>query len=151
MKTSPSRNALLGVLGSTAALSALIAVALARGDGNNAPAPAAVTPAQPNNVSPGMVIAKDPVTGELRAPTAEEMVALQAAAPTRKTETKRPVAETFRLADGTIGVNLDESTMLFGVASKSADGTVQRTCVPSDRLDAALTTQPIAKENANEK
>ena len=68
--------------------------------------------------------------------------------------TKRPV-ETVRLANGAVGITLDESTNLYSVASKGADGTVRRACVPSDRLNAALeagqSNQPTPKETANEK
>lgn len=145
-----SRNALLGVLGSTAALSALIAVALVRGgDGSPASSP---TPARSESSSAGLVAAKDPVTGELRAPTASEIAALQPAPV--KGGAKRPV-ETVRLANGAVGITLDESTNLYNVASKGPDGTVRRACVPSDRLNAALeagqNNNPTAKETANEK
>lgn len=156
MKTSPSRNALLGVLGSTAALSALIAVALARGDGNSAPAPA-VASAQPNSVSPGMVVSRDPVTGELRAPTPEDMAALQAAAARDAKGASAKVAplRSERLPNGAVVTTLDDSTMVYSVATVGADGKVQRACVPADRLEATLEAaqkgSPIKKEVRDEK
>ena len=40
---------------------------------------------------------------------------------------------------------LDESYTLYSVASKDADGTVRRSCVPAERVGAAL----AAGQNSN--
>ena len=144
-----SRNALLGVLGSTAALSALIGVTLVRG-GNDPlpPTPPATTRAESSGA--GMVAAKDPVTGALRVPTAEEIAALQPAAPTTKGKKKEVALRSEQLANGAVVTTLDPSYDLYSVASKDAAGHIHHACVPAGRLDAALEAAQNGKLNTKE-
>lgn len=131
-----SRNALLGVLGSTAALSALIGVALVRG--GNDPLPSGPVTTHEGSSGAGMVAAKDPVTGALRAPTAEEMAALQPAPTTTKGNKKQVALRSEQLANGAIVTTLDQSYDLYSVATKDTAGQIRRACVPAPKLDAAM-------------
>ena len=91
----------------------------------------------------GMTVTKDPVTGELRTPTAEEFSTLQKQqAKDRAVKSKvnakaAPVAskaadavDTERRADnGAIGQHVGEEFMSFSVATRKADGTTSIDCV----------------------
>ena len=146
MKYLPSRNALLGVVGATAALSALAAVSIAQDNGSSATAPSPAT-IQPNTAAPGMMVAKDPVTGQLRAPTPEEMAALQSASAGSKAEGKSaPALRSQQLPNGAVVTTLDSSYDLFSVATKGADGKIQRACVPAAQLDAVINAGSIQKK-----
>lgn len=83
--------------------------------------------------SPGLMAAKDPVTGQLRAPTAEEMAALQP-----ETKGKEITLRSQRLANGAVVTTLNSSYDLYEIASKGPDGKMQRACVPAANLDALL-------------
>lgn len=85
-----------------------------------------------------MVAAKDPVTGQLRAPTAEEIAALQPVKPDTKGREGAPALRSQRLPNGAVVTTLDSSYDLYSVASKDADGKIQRACVPASRLDAVV-------------
>ncbi len=138
MKTSLSRKALLGALGSTAALSALFAVAVAQG-GSKAPSTPAPTSANPS--SAGLVAVRDAETGALRAPTAEEAAALQPAPAGGKGGAKikeASVPEVRRLPNGAIAMTLDSSFEMASVAVKGSDNKVRRGCMPSDKVETAL-------------
>jgi hypothetical protein len=79
-------------------------------------------------------VAKDPATGQLRAPTADEAKALDAAAATkapvyRGLLTGRVNPPPIRHPDGTVEQELDESTLQFSVARRNADGTISMDCV----------------------
>lgn len=95
--------------------------------------------------SPGMRIVKDPATGQLRAPTAEEAAALSASSPKSLRQAPRglitgkvsPAA--IKHADGTVEQELDESSMQYTVMTKNADGTLMTVCVTgTEAADAAL-------------
>lgn len=133
MKYSLFRKFLLGAL---AALAALTAVVVARTGGNDHH----LTTATPEAGSPstaGFVAAKDPVTGALRAPTAEEMAALQSPADVRRAS-REPALKSERLANGAVVTTLDRSYDVYSVATKDANGKIQQACVPADKLDATL-------------
>jgi hypothetical protein len=94
-------------------------------------------------------VARDPVTGELRAPTAAEAQALsqpaasgrgavKAAAP-RGLLTGRINPQPVQHADGSVEHELDESTLSFSVATRNADGSISQQCVSGvDAANAAL-------------
>ena len=86
----------------------------------------------------GMRAARDPRTGQVRAPTAEESKTLDAAAAKLRAAKGNarvgmasgkldPQAVTH--ADGTVEQELDESSMSYSVARRNADGTVEMVCV----------------------
>lgn len=136
MKHPNSRSFLLGALGATAAL---VAVTLAHGGdtGSSATTTTPVNTTPSNSSSAGMMAAKDPVTGALRAPTAEEMAALQPKKAEGLRERKsEPVVR--QLPNGTLAITLDQSTELSSVAVKDSEGKLHTACVPADKVEATL-------------
>ena len=80
----------------------------------------------------GMRIVRDPVTGLLRGPTAEEFQAMEAQelkANAGKAAVVKvaPVAE--HRADGSVMLKLDESHMNYSMVTRNADGTLTEQCV----------------------
>lgn len=73
-------------------------------------------------------VVRDAETGQLRAPTASEARALNAARV--KSEGQAAASGTSirkrTLPNGAISVDLDESTMIFSVARRNADGSISR-------------------------
>jgi hypothetical protein len=113
---------------------------------------AAPAPAKPaGNLQPGMVVVKDPVTGQLRAPTADEFAALAAAAgPAQNNATTGSRAITG--PGGGAGLVLDGSSDVFTVATRNADGTITfGEAVGPAAAKAAVTEtrKPLAKGVAN--
>lgn len=66
----------------------------------------------------GAVVVRDPDTGQLREPTADELVLLQGDQ-VQATEAPQPIS-----ASGFDGLQLDDSQMVHTVATRNADGTV---------------------------
>ena len=87
--------------------------------------------------APGVQIVKDPVSGELRAPTQDELKAIaaqqgnaMAATPARRgmfSGTANP--QQVRRANGAVSLELDESTMMYSVARRNPDGSITMECV----------------------
>jgi len=76
----------------------------------------------------GMVVVRDPQTGKLRAPTADELKALRAQAPSAALAAPRQPATVSR-GDGSRGVRLGEGNMVYEVVTRGADGKLTRECV----------------------
>lgn len=77
----------------------------------------------------GFMAYKDPVTGQLSNPTAEQAAALAAPAATiAEPRTAKP--QITRPPHGGFGIMLDESYARYAIARKAADGTVSETCEP---------------------
>lgn len=75
----------------------------------------------------GMLVVKDPVTGQLRAPTADEAAALTAAPAANSATAGATASEAPKVIPGPgggVGVKLDDSTRVYSVAKRNADGTV---------------------------
>jgi hypothetical protein len=88
------------------------------------PAPATPAVAAPAPLG-GLVAARDPETGELRAPTAEELAELAAEfAVLRSDEGLVPVVR----PDGTVTVNLQGRYLEFALATRGADGAAVQHC-----------------------
>ncbi|MBT9492822.1 MAG: hypothetical protein IV107_10850 [Paucibacter sp.] len=95
-------------------------------------------------------VARDPVTGELRAPTAAEAQALSQpasgrgavkAAPARGMLTGRINPQPVHHANGSVEQELDDSTLSFSVATRNADGSISQACVSgADAAEAAMKT-----------
>jgi len=103
----------------------------------------------------GMRIVRDPVTGQLRGPTAEEFQAMEAQelkANARKAAVVKaaPVAE--RRADGSVMLKLDESHMNYSMVTRNADGTLTEHCVTgADAAQKVLSGKKVsAGKNAKE-
>jgi len=111
-----------------------------------------VTPAQP---AAGMMAYKDPVTGKLTGPTAEqaaELEALGAASKQSRLSSGRKAqgakAVPLSTAKGGFGQRLDDSTASFAIAHKAADGTLVQSCLPGEEAEQHLAhgaQQPAAK------
>ena len=77
-------------------------------------------------------VTRDTATGELRAPTADEIKAMDG-----QSRESRPVGllsgkpnpQQIRHADGTIQQELDTSTLMYSVAKRNADGSISQYCV----------------------
>jgi hypothetical protein len=76
----------------------------------------------------GMVVVRDPQTGKLRAPTADELKELRAQAPSAALAAPRQPATVSR-GDGSRGVRLGEGNMVYEVVTRGADGKLTRECV----------------------
>jgi hypothetical protein len=95
-------------------------------------------------VQPGMVVVKDPETGELRAPTAAELSTLTGG----RSQSSLAVAQEERRPDGSVMVRLPESTQVFSVAKIGPDGKLVTDCVEGkDAADKALATRPVVKQS----
>lgn len=152
MKASQSKKISAGVVGAAAVLVAAVAATMAHGGD---PSTSASSQAPVDPASSGLLAAKDPATGQLRAPTAEEAAQLQStSAPSTKAGARKamPVRQ---LANGAFAVTLDSSYEMASVAVKRADGKVVTACVPANRADSAIAaaqTQPVStKEVLDEK
>jgi hypothetical protein len=86
--------------------------------------------------------------GQLRAPTAEEVKALDGAS-----RTSRPVGllsgkanpQAVRHADGTIQQELDTSSLMYSVARRNPDGTISQFCVTGSDAAERLVKGQTAK------
>ena len=97
----------------------------------------------------GMVVVRDPQTGELRAPTPAESNALlrqsaqQRKAPAQHVETVGP--------GGSRKVQLGKSALVYSVVTKHDDGTLTEQCVSGPHAAHAAITHPTpAKEPRHE-
>lgn len=105
------------------------------------------------NAGEAMRIVRDPVTGEMRGPTAAEAAAFaKAEAQLRlgsggKAIVKQPVE--IRYPDGTVETKLDEDSMMFSVVSSDANGNLTFDCLPADEAKKFVKANaPAAKSKA---
>jgi len=99
------------------------------------PKVAAESPSAPGAAQ--LMVARDPVTGELRAPTAAEREALKAIAKKALSRVGEPtLVET--LPDGRVRARLGPERARFSVARKSPDRTLSSDCVPARKVDATV-------------
>ena len=95
---------------------------------------------------PGMVVVRDPQTGELRAPTADEARALQGTAPQRKAAKQH--VETVG-PGGSRKVQLGRSALVYSVATRDANGKLTEQCVGGEDAAHTALAHPI-KETPHE-
>ena len=94
----------------------------------------------------GMVVVRDAQSGQLRAPTAAESQALRAAAPPNTAMTAAPAAAiSLKRSNGTRGVRLGESAMVYDVVTRGADGKLSSECVQG----AAAAEKALQHPNAD--
>lgn len=87
----------------------------------------AVQPAPEATRQEGMVVVRDPHTGQLRAPTPAEMQALARSAPaTRVAPTQHQLVTG---ADGRSHVQLGERGMVYSVVTRDGQGRLEQRCV----------------------
>lgn len=119
-----------------------------------------------STAAPAMRVVKDPVTGALRAPTAEEVQAMQAAeARSGKGAAKGNLGvltgkanpQPTTRSDGSVEVELTNDTQSYSVARRSADGGTDAYCVTgvqgaSDLLKGkkVASARKISKEDGHD-
>ncbi|MYM37868.1 choice-of-anchor J family PEP-CTERM protein [Duganella qianjiadongensis] len=101
-----------------------------------------VTPASGTN---GLMAYKDPVTGQLTGPTAEqaaELAALSAASTSSRVSSGRIAqgakVQPLSTAKGGVGRRLDDSKASFAIVQKAADGTLVQSCMPGEDAEQHL-------------
>lgn len=101
----------------------------------------------------GMIAVRDAVTGQLRAPTAEEQATLQAKSQSSKPARLRALSaaaepETRVNARGAIGVRPGPENVSYSVVTRNADGTLSSACVQGqDRAEAIVNGQSAKNSN----
>ncbi len=105
-----------------------------------------------------MRVVKDPVTGELRAPTATEAAELDAAdakakaaasVGKRKAASSASAPTVITHANGMLQATLDESSHVFSVAVRKADGSIDMQCITGkSAADEALKGMKSSNRNA---
>ncbi len=101
---------------------------------------AAFAPAQAAGEQQGLRIVRDPDTGKLRAPSAEEVRKMEEKAAKKAgvvTNEAEPVS--YKLKNGGVGARLPESTMSYSVLTRKADGTTAMQCVTGEHAAHAHT------------
>jgi hypothetical protein len=109
---------------------------------------AACVAAAPALAAEGLRVSRDAETGQLRAPTAEENAALDAAAAAQraasgKSSSRAPVPVQKVHANGAVELQLGEDSVMYSVARINAQGKLERVCVQGDEArDKALAAVP---------
>lgn len=111
------------------ALAALLAVGLG--------IPAAAAPQE------GMVVVRDPQTGQFRPPTAAELQALLAQPGPKALAQPKPSPVTIH-KNGTLQQHLGESGMVYSVVRRAAGGKLDMQCVEGEAAAAAALARPAA-------
>jgi hypothetical protein len=95
-----------------------------------------------------MTVVRDRETGELRAPNATEMAALKAAetqaAKSRTQQSTRSAPTEIQHANGAVEMTLDDSSTMYSVATRNADGTVALQCLPAAEAQKVVKTGKTA-------
>ena len=103
--------------------------------------------------TPGMRVFKDPETGLLRAPTAAEAAALDAASNSMRAVRQAPRGlltgkvspGSVTYADGTVSQELDEASLSYTVLKRNPDGTTETVCVTgTDAANAVMKNRKSA-------
>jgi len=98
----------------------------------------------------GMIAVRDPVTGELRAPTADELASLQAKSQAAKSSRLRALAVEPAQAErvnsrGAIGYRPGPENVSYSVVTRNADGSLSSTCVQGQDQAEAIVKGQVAK------
>ncbi|PZP31648.1 MAG: hypothetical protein DI603_12440 [Roseateles depolymerans] len=98
----------------------------------------ALTAATAAQAGSALRVVRDPVTGELRGPTAAEAAAFaKAEAQLRASSRAKAPAKSgpteIRYADGTVETKLTEDDMMFSVVSEDAEGKLNFDCLPAEQ------------------
>ncbi|WP_422017052.1 post-PEP-CTERM-1 domain-containing protein [Roseateles sp.] len=102
-----------------------------------------------------MRVVRDPVTGEMRGPTAAEAAAFaKAEAQLRLGSGSKAIVKTpveIRYPDGTVETKLDEDSMMFSVVSANEDGTLNFDCLPAQEAKQFMKDKAPAKSASKAK
>jgi hypothetical protein len=92
----------------------------------------------PAMAADAMRVVRDPVTGELRGPTAAEAAAFEKAeAQLRAKRGEQPAQPVeIRHPDGSVETKLGEDTRMYSVVRANEDGTLAMTCLPAAQAEA---------------
>jgi hypothetical protein len=99
-------------------------------------------------------VTRDSVTGELRAPTADEVKAMDGSSRAKRAvgiHSGKADPQAVRMPDGTVMQELTTDTLMYSVARKNADGSISQYCVAGDEAAQRLVkgkqarTQSFAK------
>jgi hypothetical protein len=97
----------------------------------------------------GMVVVRDPQTGQLRAPTAAELQALRKPPTAALQAQQKPALVTH--PDGTRQLRIGEQGMVYSVVSRGADGKLVEQCVQgSGAANTALEKANPVEEHSHE-
>lgn len=79
-------------------------------------------------------VVRDPVSGELRAPTAAEVKAMEKADAALRAMRKEAVRTSVerRYADGTVELVMGDDSMMYSVVSLAEDGSLVKACATSE-------------------
>ena len=119
-----------------------------------ATAGALALPAQAYGGADSMVVVKDAVSGELRAPTADEAAALTAAKAVNAKGAARGALALLpkRHSSGAVGVRVNDDMASYSVMTKRADGTLAEICVQSkSEAEQAVQSGVLPAQQAAEK
>ena len=116
-------------------------------------------PVQAHEEPDQMIVVRDAATGQLRAPTADEIAALQAATLKARPEPQRNLAnsrlnlQVKRHRSGAVGARSTDELASYSVVSRRADGQLAEACFESKRAaEAAVQAGPApAAPQATEK
>ena len=84
---------------------------------------------QPSTAQSGMVVVRDPQTGELRAPTAAESRALAPQGPSASITAKATPPAAVTHPGGARQVRLGERSLVYSVVTRGPDGKLAEQCV----------------------
>ena len=97
----------------------------------------------------GMVVVRDPQTGKMRAPTAEELRALRAKAPPSGAALTGSAQAPRQLSrrDGARGVRLGEQSLVYDVVTRAEDGKLSSHCVQGEAAARAAVEHPAKDQH----
>jgi len=103
----------------------------------------------------GMRVAVDPATGRPRPLTAEEARVLDAMDAAARKARPAPALQSFRAKGGGVGLKLDESYMVYSVATVGADGHLDMECITGadharDAVHGHAHAEPAEQGKSNE-
>jgi hypothetical protein len=145
-----------------AALFAAVALHAPSASAQEAPAaPAQENAAAPAPAQQGMVVVRDPQTGQLRAPTATEMQALTKQRPSQSQGLSQgqgralaaPAKPTgVTRANGTRRVYMGDKNQVYTVVTRDAEGKLVKQCVQGEEAAKAAVDHPATttEEHAHE-
>jgi hypothetical protein len=98
-----------------------------------------------------MRVVRDPVTGELRGPTAAEVAAFQRAEAQLRKAPPKPQVD-IQYPDGTIETKMGDDTLMYSVVRANEDGSLAMACLPAKEAKAFLSgAKPAATSKARAK
>ncbi|MGZ5201702.1 MAG: post-PEP-CTERM-1 domain-containing protein [Telluria sp.] len=106
-------------------------------------------PARASDGQEGMVVVRDPQTGQLRAPTPAERKALTAG-PAASLRAAAPVSslapQVVRNPDGSRKVKLGQRGLVFDVVTRAPDGRLTEQCVQGEDAASRAVKQPATQQ-----